>query len=73
MTDIVLVGDQVGLAVTEGVSWPVPVIVIDAELEGVLVLLLDPVAVLDAVLDPVFVTVGVKVGVIGGETLLVAV
>ena len=73
MTDIVLVGDQVGLAVTEGVSWPVPVIVIDAELEGVLVLLLDPVAVLDAVLDPVVGIVGVKVGVIRGETLLVAV
>ena len=63
-----MVGDQVGLAVTEGVSWPVPVIVIDAEL-----LLLDPVAVLDAVLEPVFVIVGVRVGVIRGETLLVAV
>ena len=61
------------MAVTEGVSLPVLVMVIDAVFVGVLLPVPDSVAVLDAVLDPVFVTVGVSVGVIEGETLLVAV
>ena len=61
------------MAVTEGVSWPVPVMVIDAVLEGVLLPVPDTVTVLVAVLDPVFVIVGVRVGVMGGETLLVTV
>jgi hypothetical protein len=46
---------------------------IDAVLEGVFELVPDTLGVFVAVLDPVFVTVGVSVGVIGGETLLVAV
>ena len=49
------------------------VIVIDAVFVGVLLLVPDWVAVLVAVLDPVFVIVGVKVGVMDGDTLLVAV
>jgi hypothetical protein len=61
------------LAVTEGVSLPVLVIVIDAVFVGVFLLVPDTVADFVAVLDPVFVTVGVRVGVIGGDTLLVAV
>ena len=61
------------MAVTEGVSRPVLVMVIDAVFVGVLLLVPDTVADFVAVLDPVFVTVGVRVGVIGGDTLLVAV
>jgi len=61
------------LAVTEGVSRPVLLIVIDAVFVGVLLLVPDTVGDFVAVLDPVFVTVGVSVGVMGGETLLVAV
>ena len=61
------------MAVTDGVSRPVLVMVIDAVFVGVLLLVPDTVAVFVAVLDPVFVTVGVRVGVIDGDTLLVTV